>query len=247
MKTSMIALCVLTAAGCVSGPVSADRPDGATPSLDAGDGSTPDGGLQAADVLIDRVLDAPTSSDRPFADRGASNQGVDDGTVREDVPPGDHPLAPDVPVMPDAADVPSVDSPDAGGVTSDIPPLSDSAYDAGGDRPPGVDAVRDDVPEGWIYCSVADAGPRLVNPNNDAVNCGGCGRRCCGLFCLSGRCTSDGPPGSLACPLTPEEEEARGCFGDVTFNGLTDANNCGGCRVRCATGEVCLSGMCRSP
>jgi hypothetical protein len=100
-----------------------------------------------------------------------------------------------------------------------------------------------DVPPGAVYCT-DPGGTRVVDPRTNPSHCGGCGRRCCGGFCVAGRCTSDGPPGSLACPLSAAEEAARGCFGDVTVQPLSDPNHCGGCGVRCAAGEVCSSAMC---
>ncbi len=100
-----------------------------------------------------------------------------------------------------------------------------------------------DVPPGAVYCTNAE-GTSVVDLRTNPNHCGGCGRRCCGRFCIEGRCTSDGPPGSLACPLSAEEEIARGCFGDVTIEPSSDRLHCGSCDRRCAAGEECSGGEC---
>lgn len=104
--------------------------------------------------------------------------------------------------------------------------------------------VDSGTPDGWIVCDESDGVRRSVNPATNADHCGGCNHRCCGRFCIMGECTADGPPGSTACPLSPEEERDRGCFGPVPVQTSDDVNNCGGCRRRCAEGQQCLHGYC---
>lgn len=102
-----------------------------------------------------------------------------------------------------------------------------------------------DVPPGAVYCTDSD-GTRIVDPRTDPRNCGGCGRRCCGLFCVGGRCGADGA-GRTACPLSAAEEEALGCFGPLPFDLLNDPNHCGACDRHCASGEVCERAACVAP
>lgn len=90
-----------------------------------------------------------------------------------------------------------------------------------------------------IACTDGEGVEQRVDPWTNPNHCGGCNRHCCGRFCIEGHCTSDGPAGTTACPLSAEEEQARGCLGDVTVRTSTDPNHCGSCARRCAEGERC--------
>lgn len=139
---------------------------------------------------------------------------------------------------------PSTDVPfDNGRPPFDIVPPAD----LGGAHADIVDVsnhLRIDVPEGWIVCTEVGMAPRAVNPRSNPSHCGACNRRCCGLFCIDGMCAADGPPGTGSCPLSPEEERHRGCFGPVPVRFEVDSNNCGLCGHRCAEHQQCVRSQC---
>jgi len=95
-----------------------------------------------------------------------------------------------------------------------------------------------------LTCMDTEGHAQQIDPRTNPNHCGECNRRCCGRFCIEGRCTSDGPPGTTACPLSPEEERARGCFGDVSVRVMMDPRHCGTCERHCAAGESCVEGEC---
>ncbi|MEZ4405096.1 MAG: hypothetical protein R3A52_01210 [Polyangiales bacterium] len=166
----------------------------------------------------------PADAGVVLLDLGPSDIGAD--APRDD---GDD----DVPV---SIDVPAADRVSAGDV-ADVVDVDDVA-----DVPAPTD-VGPDVPAGFVACAV-DGGVSVVDPQSDPQHCGACGTRCCGGWCINGRCGTEGPPGTIGCPLPPAEEAARGCTGPVPVNGGFDPANCGGCGVRCASDEVCRGGTC---
>jgi hypothetical protein len=75
-----------------------------------------------------------------------------------------------------------------------------------------------------------------VDLQNDPMNCGQCGVRCC-ASCVNGSCWADGI-GLTVCPTGPD-----GCH-NIAVDTQTDVNNCGGCDHACGAGHVCVSGQC---
>lgn len=80
----------------------------------------------------------------------------------------------------------------------------------------------------------------------DPSNCGACGVRCCGGWCINGECAAEGPPGITGCP-----SHRADCVGPVPVDLNSDNNNCGACGLACGAGCLCISGTCgcacRSP
>ena len=73
---------------------------------------------------------------------------------------------------------------------------------------------------------------KCVDVQNDAANCGGCGKACAaGQVCSAGVCGVTCLGGSTLC--------SNKCV-DVK----DDAANCGGCAKACAAGQVCSNGTC---
>jgi hypothetical protein len=80
------------------------------------------------------------------------------------------------------------------------------------------------------------------NTGTDPDHCGGCGRSCSGAnlavrACAGGACTGACQAGFADCD---EDKRSNGC----EVNTLADAANCGGCDVRCSTGQTCVDGRC---
>jgi len=158
----------------------------------------------------------------------------------------DRPAPIDAPAADVGTDVGQVDAGTDSG--SDAGPrdagATDTGADSGSDAGPG-DVGTDAGPgDTGLSCALPDGGALSVDPQSNPDHCGGCNRRCCGRFCALGRCTADGPPGTLACPLTPEEELARGCVGAVQVDPATDPNHCGSCSTRCGPGQTCMARTC---
>ena len=77
----------------------------------------------------------------------------------------------------------------------------------------------------------------------DVDNCGGCGVRCAaGQACTASACQTVPPvdSGTLVCP--GGQIDCGGYCADTS----RDPFNCGGCGVRCATGQVCTARVCTS-
>jgi hypothetical protein len=73
---------------------------------------------------------------------------------------------------------------------------------------------------------------KCVDVQNDAANCGSCGKACAaGQVCAAGVCGVTCLGGSTLC--------SNKCV-DVQ----NDAANCGGCGKTCAAGQVCAAGQC---
>jgi hypothetical protein len=96
---------------------------------------------------------------------------------------------------------------------------------------------------GWGDC---DSNKRTngceTNTTNTVAHCGGCGLACStnhiNAACAAGSCN-----GTCAAGWTD-------CNGNKTLDGCeidlaTDANNCGGCGIKCGSGEVCAASACR--
>lgn len=223
--------------GCME---TAATPDDVSPATDQS--AAPDARLDA------QSQDTTTSPDRSGGDAGSEAGPGGDTGPQGDATPLDVPSAADALALldgrgEDLLDV-FIERSDAAQDRLDVPPSVEVGAEDAGDAAGDVMADRADTP-GQIYCPTGDGGVSLTNPNRDPVNCGGCGRRCCGGFCLGGRCTADGPPGTAACPLSEEEERLRGCFGDVQVRPAIDPENCGGCGLRCSAGQVCRDGTCQ--
>ncbi len=106
--------------------------------------------------------------------------------------------------------------------------------------------------KGTIKC-----GKKCVNPQNNALNCGGCDQACApGQACENGECTSDCDPpcptgrpcvgGRCACTADPQCESARdphGNFCIFTSQSVPGFCGCPSGWAVCATGEAC-SGCC---
>lgn len=81
---------------------------------------------------------------------------------------------------------------------------------------------------------------------NDPNNCGGCDVRCPASMslCMGMACCSPDPTGTC---------EVRSCGARQTNCGgtcvelSTDEANCGGCNIRCGTGQTCTGGFCQTP
>ncbi len=106
------------------------------------------------------------------------------------------------------------------------------------------------VPDGGALGTCpATASATCANPNpycadlmTDIVNCGACGRGCPpGARCEAGVCS--GAATSACSPQAPNLcEGANG--GTFCTDVSRDAANCGGCNLRCPTGNFCNGGMC---
>ena len=81
-----------------------------------------------------------------------------------------------------------------------------------------------------------------ADTSSDPFNCGGCGVRCAtGQVCTARVCTSGGTV-SDAGSCTGGQVQCSGYCADTS----SDPYNCGGCGVRCATGQVCTARVCTS-
>jgi hypothetical protein len=100
-----------------------------------------------------------------------------------------------------------------------------------------------------------DANGCETNLNTNANNCGACGTVCPNRAnatrnCVGGQCVYTCNLGYASCdnaagvPVgTTTEGDANGC--ETNLN--TNANNCGACGKRCATGASCTAGECVCP
>ena len=111
---------------------------------------------------------------------------------------------------------------------------------------PTSDVSSVEVPPGSIVCTDPEGRERVVNPDTNALHCGGCNRRCCGRYCTDGLCTAESSPGLEACPLLPEEERLLGCYGEIAVSTSSNPNHCGACGRRCAEDQRCVDGNCAS-
>lgn len=87
-----------------------------------------------------------------------------------------------------------------------------------------------------------------ANRQSDVNSCGVCGRVCTffvtnpsapSIYCSLGRC---GPSPCMGSTANCNGNASDGC--EVSI--LSDPNHCGGCRVRCAAGRMCVNGRCES-
>lgn len=143
----------------------------------------------------------------------------------------------------DAVDVPAVDlgaqdagTPDAG-VDAGAP---DAGFDAGREDT-GPDVPR--VPDAGCF-RLTQCGNECVDLDRSSDHCGVCGNRCalgqvCGGLVL--RCVS-GCPSTAAPDYCPAPDGGS----PVCTNLASDPHNCRECGRRCATGQVCTGGTCRS-
>ena len=178
---------------------------------------------------------ADTASDRP-TDVPLSEANILDGNTWEDVHISD---------ASEGVDAVALDG--SAATDADVSDGSSRTDVDVGDRSARADSdAATDIADvfGLTACPGLDGGEVFVNTRIHRNHCGGCGRRCCGGFCIEGVCAAEGPPGTAACPLTPEEERALGCFGPARVDISADPNNCGGCGVRCPSGRVCRLGNC---
>lgn len=95
-------------------------------------------------------------------------------------------------------------------------------------------------PAGQVLCS----NNTCVNEATDTNNCGACGHVCTTsndtAACLSGACAIQScNSGFKDCNNNP----ADGC----EVNSNSDVNNCGGCSIKCTTGQMCTAGTCTTP
>jgi hypothetical protein len=117
------------------------------------------------------------------------------------------------------------------------------------------DTCSDATARGWCAPGNAEPGQccagscKSIQEDND--NCGACGQRCAtGTFCLYGQCQQniDCSTGAAGTCLHGDGGVGYCCGGsciDYTFQ--TDSNNCGGCGIHCAAGDVCMQGNCLKP
>ncbi len=97
---------------------------------------------------------------------------------------------------------------------------------------------------GFADCDASGSNGCEIDTKTDANNCGACGNAC-HFDNASAKCTTG------ACAL----DTCNAGFGDCdsnTVNGCevdtkSDLANCGSCGTTCAQGEVCLSGLCKTP
>jgi hypothetical protein len=95
----------------------------------------------------------------------------------------------------------------------------------------------------------------------DNVNCGRCGERCSdGLVCSGGACRLECVPPLATCPSASSPDAGSDAAADAGADATSDAvappvrrycadfesdeRNCGGCGVRCASGQECVQGGC---
>ena len=114
------------------------------------------------------------------------------------------------------------------------------------------------VDSGTLVCpgGQIDCGGYCADTSRDPFNCGGCGVRCAtGQVCTARVCTSggggmDAGPGGGDGGVIPQDSGpcAAGTIscGGYCANTSSDPFNCGGCGVRCATGQVCTARVCTS-
>ena len=90
-----------------------------------------------------------------------------------------------------------------------------------------------------VTCLNQGGSSYCANPNNDQLNCGGCGRQCAnGQYCNNGVC------GALTCgtPATACQSPGGGTFCAIL---ASDANNCGACGHVCGNNAICTNGTCQ--
>jgi hypothetical protein len=86
-----------------------------------------------------------------------------------------------------------------------------------------------------MMCTPTSGAPYCADTNNDAANCGTCGKTCStGQVCQSGNCVST--CGSSATAMV--------CNGSCVDTN-TDNANCGTCSKACLAGTVCSGGTCQ--
>jgi hypothetical protein len=138
-----------------------------------------------------------------------------------------------------------------GGYSSQDGTVNDATMSPPSDaRPQDSQSVMEDggddasaCPPGEVQCGGGDTGTLAfcAQVQTDLANCGTCAAACpvennkptcVGGMCTVGTCTT----GFLDC----DQEVADGC----ESNPQTDRNNCGGCGMPCASGELCVSGVC---
>jgi hypothetical protein len=118
-------------------------------------------------------------------------------------------------------------------------------------------------------------GKGCVNPQTDALHCGGCGRRCgINVACVNGGCQGGGCPGNqllcneLCVDPSDNEQHCGGCglacldpftcvdgrcdcadgtrCGNQCVNTETDEEHCGDCETSCEANQICRQGGCDS-
>jgi hypothetical protein len=139
-----------------------------------------------------------------------------------------------------------------------------SSIEAGSLVPSGTDAsaVIDEHPDASLCAATECPSPYSTcdnskfrcdkNLDSDGLNCGGCGIECPGADdtsvetvlhadwrCSSGACLMSCMQGFVDCNGNPGD----GC----EINTRCDADNCGGCGVKCADGVQCIAGTCGCP
>ena len=90
-----------------------------------------------------------------------------------------------------------------------------------------------------VTCVTQGGGSYCANPNNDQMNCGGCGR-----VCGNGQVCNNGICGALQCgvPATTCQNPGGGTF---CANLASDASNCGACGHVCGNNAICTNGTCQ--
>ncbi len=85
-----------------------------------------------------------------------------------------------------------------------------------------------------------------VNTLTDAKNCGTCGTVCPGgEVCSAGTCGVSCGAGLTQCAPAGTSSDAGADGGvSICIDMLTDRQNCGGCGIACASGQVCSEGTC---
>lgn len=188
-----------------------------------------DAGLDA-DVSFVYSHDASRDGTVAASDAGSHDEGaVAQGDSARDVPAFDA-------IADDGMDV----------ATMDVTARDDGmdVVEDGGMRAEAGDVMEVSAPD------VRDAAVDAPPPNrtcgadllNDVDNCGECGRRCTAgagatPACRFGQCALVCPTGFADC----DGNASNGCETSVT----SDARNCGGCGVSCATPGVCTNGVCQ--
>jgi hypothetical protein len=112
-----------------------------------------------------------------------------------------------------------------------------------GDGVDGCNGTR-----GSSCCPARAAGerPYCASFDRDVRDCDGCGIACDGVRtdrCSAGTCYCGNR--ATTCDGTPESACCSDAFGDAAcVNTQTSREHCGGCNIRCSSGESCETGVC---
>ena len=117
----------------------------------------------------------------------------------------------------------------------------------GGQNDGGADVTIDTTP----VCAATErlCSGRCLSVRSDNDNCGACGNQCAlSQRCVEGACRTVCPSGQQVCAPQAVGDAGvdGGAVAEVCAILATDNANCGACGRRCAPGQVCSEGTCRT-